>query len=182
MFQISHASMSFCCVHCSLAAPLSGHVFPQTGLARAGNGQHLDVRSQQIAKAADVLRVAGPHQDRCGAQVERIGFLHVERARQGLRVVGEHVLGTAEDDVCVLLCLVEPLRGGPGCHVHGDLVHGAERLGGLLHCRGRAAGAVDVDDALSPDRRGGKPQRARDQRNELEGLGHRFSSRVSGDR
>ncbi|KAG1438144.1 hypothetical protein G6F57_019969 [Rhizopus arrhizus] len=155
MFQINHASMLWSSVHWA-----AGHVFPQAGLPRAGYGHDLDARFEQVLKAADALGVAGAHQDRRRAQVQRAGIAQVEHAGQGGGEAAHHVFSAAEQHVGILPGLVGPRRRGAGRAGEGGAVGLGDSRGGGVHGRRGAAGAVHIQVLRGPC--GGGGQRGQD--------------------
>jgi hypothetical protein len=50
-------------------ASSSGDIFPEPGLSRASDSEHLRTRLRQIVKAPDILWMTESNQDRTGTQV-----------------------------------------------------------------------------------------------------------------
>src|SRR3546814_11642471 len=57
-----------------------GHILPEAGLPGALDHHDLETRPQQIAQAADVMRIAGADENVRGAQIKRVDRLFVDRA------------------------------------------------------------------------------------------------------
>src|SRR3546814_12568637 len=55
-----------------------GHILPEAGLPGALDHHDLETRPQQIAQAADVMRIAGAAENVRGAQITRVDRLFVD--------------------------------------------------------------------------------------------------------